>query len=542
MPEQHHSSAWIKEQDDLISETIETQKSRNLNYVHYGWSIEASSTLTLEAECRIAQDHEANHSGQWTTKRTIVRRLLLDISPEELLCSPNFEKDVREAVGKPSLVDKYKALDRVFRVWGDVVPIVFEIGALLSISDLSSNFTQLSSTESAFRLEDLATYTTAKVNIQGGSTSDAPEELITWLSKTRHPSRWSLARVVRVIPIVDILPDDIKQLLETLYSGLLSYRPLVLDGNSVGGYSFDGTPHALKTIKSIVVHSDSTVDSLQLSYADGMITESYGGPGGNKQSFHLQPGIFTPSLPPTLVTFTFSSIDEFIVEIMVWTDDETMCAIQFISNKGRVSPHYGGDNGVPRVLNSEGGALSAFSGKIKKNSYWKRDMVYRVQAIWRHNLAPLGLTRGHQYSDYIGGSSGVPFNDWPYSKPAETAFISEISIQGEKYIESIQATYTMSHLGQTSFVQKPRHGNTTGQGRAFVLRPGEYFVKAHGRYDDYIIQLCLVTSRGRSTPVHGGSGHGNEFKCEAPDGMCLSFILGKSSKYLHGIMFVWAPI
>ncbi|QRW11198.1 hypothetical protein RhiLY_10197 [Ceratobasidium sp. AG-Ba] len=117
MPEQHHSSAWIKEQDDLISETIETQKSRNLNYVHYGWSIEASSTLTLEAECRIAQDHEANHSGQWTTKRTIVRRLLLDISPEELLCSPNFEKDVREAVGKPSLVDKYKALDRVFRVW-----------------------------------------------------------------------------------------------------------------------------------------------------------------------------------------------------------------------------------------------------------------------------------------------------------------------------------------------------------------------------------------------------------------------------------------
>ncbi|KAG8713594.1 hypothetical protein FRC08_013060 [Ceratobasidium sp. 394] len=293
-----------------------------------------------------------------------------------------------------------------------------------------------------------------------------------------------------------------------------------MEGNSIGGNSFDGTPHALKPIRSIVVHADSLVDSLTTTYSNGASLVRHGGPGGKEQKFCLRH-------------------DEFIVEVLVWTDQETTCGIQFVTNKGRISPHYGGDEGTPSVLNCDGGSLAAFSGKVKQHSYWKKDMIYRIQTIWRHDMVPVGLTRGHCYSTFIGGTGGTPFNDWPYHHLSDTAYISGITIQSGKYIESIQATYTNTFEGGKSTSHGPCHG-AKGQTQSFS-KEGEYFVKVQGRCDDWIVQLCFITNHGRSSPVYGGSG-GQPFECEAPKGMLLCFIIGKSSKYLNGLMFVWAPV
>ncbi|KAG9082058.1 hypothetical protein FS749_007144 [Ceratobasidium sp. UAMH 11750] len=327
-------------------------------------SIAAAATIPPWTASRIARNLQFNENGHWTTKRTIIQRLALDIPPKELVAVPGFEADVQAALGKPTVLDKFRALDNVFQIWGDVVPIVFELGALLAISDTDPNFAQLSATESSFKLEDLSTYKTARVNIQGGDTSVTSKNVVTWLSMGVHPSKWVPARIVRVISTTELLQNDLKAEIEALYSELLSYRPSVMEGNSIGGNSFDGTPHALKPIRSIVVHADSLVDSLTTTYSNGASLVRHGGPGGKEQKFCLRH-------------------DEFIVEVLVWTDQETTCGIQFVTNKGRISPHYGGDEGTPSVLNCDGGSLAAFSGKVKQHSYWKKDMIYRIQVSFR---------------------------------------------------------------------------------------------------------------------------------------------------------------
>ncbi|KAG8777533.1 hypothetical protein FRC12_000320 [Ceratobasidium sp. 428] len=494
IPGQHHAAAWIEEKSEIISENIETETIRDSNYVHQGWSAAAAVTVTPWAASRIDRHPQANKSGQWTTKRTIVQRLNLNIPPEDMSPTPAFEADVQAALGKRTALEKFKALNKVFQLWGDVVPIAFELGALLAISDTDVNFTQLSASNSSFRLEDLSTYKTSRVNIRGGDTTVSPDNIVEWLSRGVHPFGWAQARIIRVIPTTDLLGSDLKAEIEALYSRILSYCPSIIEGNSIGGGSFDGTPLALKPIKSIVVHAGSLIDSLATSFSDGTTSDRYGGAGGPKQVFCLRP-------------------DEFVIEVVVWTDEETTCGIQFVTNKGKISPHYGGDGGTPSVLNCDGGALAAFAGKVKKN------MVYRVQTIWRHDMVPLGLTRGHQYSAYIGGVDGAPFNDWPYRHSLDTAYISKIGIRSAgKYIESVQATYNITHEGRNSSSQGAWHGSKDGQAEYFLLNPGEYFVTVQGRRNDWIVQLCFITNKGRSSRVFGGTSTGEEFKC---------FIMGK---------------
>ncbi|KAG8724806.1 hypothetical protein FRC09_013992, partial [Ceratobasidium sp. 395] len=340
---QHHAAAWIEEKSEIISENLETETIRDSNYVHQGWSAAAAVTVTPWAASRIDRQPQANKSGQWTTKRTIVQRLTLNIPPEDISPTQAFETDVQAALGKRTALEKFKALNKVF-----------ELGALLAISDTDANFTQLLASNSSFRLEDLSTYKTSRVNIRGGDITVSPDNIVEWLSRGVHPFGWAQARIIRVIPTTDLLGSDLKAEIEALYSGILSYYPSIIEGNSIGGGSFDGTPLALKSIKSIVVHAGSLIDSLATSFSDGTTSDRYGGSGGLKQVFCLRP-------------------DEFIIEVVVWTNEETTCGIQFVTNQGRISPHYGGDGGMPSVLYCDGGALAAFAGKVKKN------MVYRVQ-------------------------------------------------------------------------------------------------------------------------------------------------------------------
>lgn len=62
--------------------------------------------------------------------------------------------------------------------------------------------------------------------------------------------------------------------------------------------------------------------------------------------------------------------DEHIVEMIVWSDADRVYGVQFITNMGRVSPHFGGeDKGVPTVAKSNGGILNGFSSIVR----WDND-------------------------------------------------------------------------------------------------------------------------------------------------------------------------
>ncbi|KAG8700323.1 hypothetical protein FRC08_004767 [Ceratobasidium sp. 394] len=515
---QHHSLAWMEECDDIISEVVSTQTTRETSYVHQGWSIVAATTLAPWTLSRIAWKDQPDKKGNWVTRRTIVQRLVLEIPPEDLAPDPEFEADIRAALGKSSAFERFRSLNQVFGLWGDVLPVVFELGALLSVSDTSSNFAESSATASNFRLNDLSTHKTAQVTIRGGNKSVATDNITDWLSERMSPFQWSQARIIRVIPTTDLLGDELKAEVQRFYTTLLSYHPSTLEGRR-HVKSFDGTPHTSKTIQSIVVYAARYVDSLSVRYLDGTSSGPHGGKGGHEHVFHI-------------------SKDEFIVGVVVWENDEATCAIQFITNMGRISPHYGGSEGRPSILDCEDGALVAFSGQSSH-------IVYRVQTIWRHDIIPTLPTRKHRYSTYFGGGGGAPFNDWPYLHSSDTVHISGIRVMCGSFIDSVQVLYSRTHNHKTEGFEGARHGGGGGHHQLFSLETGEYIVKVKGKYGSWIDQLCFITNRGRSSRVYGGGG-GRSFECEAPMGpngahMRLCYIMGKSWKYLDGLLFVWAP-
>ncbi|KAG8743790.1 hypothetical protein FRC10_011419 [Ceratobasidium sp. 414] len=202
--EKHHSPTWIEERADILTEVIPTDNLRSSNYVHHGWSIAAATTLTPWIASRIARGGQANPSGQWTTKRTAIQRLALDIPPEDLILAPKFEAAIRIALGKPTTLEKFQALDKVFQLWGDVLPVVFELGALLAISDTDPNFARgtdssllkavvyrlkiqtgrfvdVSDRESQYQAKTLSAGMLTPPP-QGGDMSVRPDNIIDWLS------------------------------------------------------------------------------------------------------------------------------------------------------------------------------------------------------------------------------------------------------------------------------------------------------------------------------------------------------------------------
>jgi hypothetical protein len=66
---------------------------------------------------------------------------------------------------------------------------------------------------------------------------------------------------------------------------------------------------------------------------------------------------------------------------VVWSSpsQEAITGIQFVTNMGRVSPHYGGSSGTPTVLYSDDGALVAFSGRLTMHTQCKEYMISQLQ-------------------------------------------------------------------------------------------------------------------------------------------------------------------
>jgi hypothetical protein len=70
-------------------------------------------------------------------------------------------------------------------------------------------------------------------------------------------------------------------------------------------------------------------------------------------------------------------LGEHISDVVVWNNEESVCAVQFVTTRGRISPHYGGNGGTPAILSGEGGVLVSFSGKLRRSD--GKDFVRRLQ-------------------------------------------------------------------------------------------------------------------------------------------------------------------
>ncbi|KAG8713592.1 hypothetical protein FRC08_013058 [Ceratobasidium sp. 394] len=541
---QHHFPAWISERSDVITEVIQTDNNRDANFIHDGWSQIAADTVPTWTASRIAKNNRATLSGQWTTRRMTFQRLALDIPLPDLVPVSEFEQAVQDALNEQTMPGKHQALDRVFQFWS-----VFDSGLSLTATDIGSKTPELPNPNPSLQIQDLLSHGTARIGIRAGEAVVGQGDIIASLTNASKPCEWVQTRIVRVVPVTELLSHDLKTQVTNLHSALLSYFPLDFNGIGEHGGSFDGTDHAMKIITSIAVQCAGHIYSLTVNYLDGSRSEQYGGTSDRQHIFKIRK-------------------EEFVTEIVVWNDpgQEAISGVQFITNLGRVSPHYGGHGGTPAVLSSKDGCLVAFCGRLVNHSQVKVNMISQVQAVWRRNVME---TCDFQYSVFLGGSGGIPFNDRAYIGSSGSGFIRSIRIKCSSdktglYIDSIQAEYGDNSSGKVTYSMGPCHGGLQGEETLFQLEPGEYITAVIGNNSSYVYQLGFVTNNGRVSPLCGGE-RGQNFRCQAPllkDGkiMGLSYIMGKrlvdldyaqevwhlriafSEKWLNGLLLVWAPL
>jgi hypothetical protein len=149
------------------------------------------------------------------------------------------------------------------------------------------------------------------------------------------------------------------------------------------------------------------------------------------------------------------SSGEHISDVVVWNNEENVCAVQFVTTRRRISPHYGGHGGTPAILNSEGGVLVSISGRLRRSD--GKDFVRRLQvinfllllqgvtepkfqAVWRHDVSQTKHNACEKYSQYIGGAGGSPFNDWSFLGGSYSAYISRVDIKCAHEIDGIQVS------------------------------------------------------------------------------------------------------
>ncbi|KAF8593862.1 hypothetical protein BDV93DRAFT_193602 [Ceratobasidium sp. AG-I] len=241
-----------------------------------------------------------------------------------------------------------------------------------------------------------------------------------WLARAVPPEQWSQVRITRVAPITALLRKETRNQIAELYSTLLTYLPVTLMGPVTwNNKSLESTQHALKTITSIVIRSSANLESLDVVYSDNTRSGKHGGNGGTERVITLSNG-------------------EYITEVFVWADAEWIFAVQFVTNYRRVSPHYGGEEGIPTILRSEDGVLVALSSTWGKHPKWEVDMIQQIQTIWRHDVSQTRLELQNSHFNYFGGSGGRPFNDLPFLESLDSAYISHIKISCGSLIDGIQ--------------------------------------------------------------------------------------------------------
>ncbi|KAG8755477.1 hypothetical protein FRC11_005993 [Ceratobasidium sp. 423] len=233
-------------------------------------------------------------------------------------------------------------------------------------------------------------------------------------------------------------------------------------------------------------------------------------------------------------TLINSPLGEHITEMLIWGGD-WIHGLQFITNLGRCSPHFGGSGPTPTLVRSKGGVLVGALSLMKRHEYGR--LFHKIQGIWRHDIVNKVPKEDDAFSDYFGSKSkGRSFNDRVVVRNSGMA-ISKVKIRCCAAIDSIQFTYVNNTGPGQSELQTERHGGLGGSQRELTLDPGEHITSITGWYDNVherISELRFVTNQGRDEAFGEGKVNDKSHRISAlaprdKDGklMRLQYICGK---------------
>lgn len=136
-----------------------------------------------------------------------------------------------------------------------------------------------------------------------------------------------------------------------------------------------------------------------------------------------------------------------------------------------------------------------------------------------------------------GSPGGTPFSDQCPNG------VAGVTVRAGWWVDGVQL---LCHAG--GMIQShPARGGSGGDGRQFLLNPGETITSLSGAWagpaGPYIYSIVITTSHGRSASFgHAGTDRGrNAYRLDVPPGQQLSGLTGRGGQYLHAIGLIVGP-
>jgi hypothetical protein len=220
-------------------------------------------------------------------------------------------------------------------------------------------------------------------------------------------------------------------------------------------------------------------------------------------------------------------LGEYIVRVDGMYGSDHIERLKFYTNQGR-DFQFGSNSGTPFSAKAPAGkCLMRLAGS--SDGY-----LNSIKFTW----GP--MPEGEKYvpgacSLMYGGSQGNPFDD---TKISSGKVLRGLHLRAAGAIDGVQAQY--GDPGDPSVTtEAPYHGGS-GTDRYFTLEPGEHINRITGTTGpDKMHRLRFFTTRDRASEQFGSSS-GNDWVVNAPEGMILHHLSGRSDGYLNAIKFYFS--
>ncbi|KAJ1300221.1 hypothetical protein OPQ81_005052 [Rhizoctonia solani] len=512
----------IRQIDNSATEDIYPNTELDALFLGVGWpSPNALPRNPWRASSTVNGSRRTLGNGTWASRRFMIQRATINLSPKDVRPVDPLVGAFEAALGQSTHDLQIKALQEVFSIWGEMIPLHAVAGASMAVTGILANGTALpcdvnvSSIQQEHRQYSLTEIvdrhlgTTAcferrhESRVEGGSSGALLSEgYEAWLrSIPDNPELWSIVKVYRAVPITDILSDQLQERIKKLFTGsIISRSPTV--GQPTGS-GFDG---------GVVAGPYSYASSNPQSQSDTLV---------------LAPG-------------------EYVTDIFVWNHhDGWIMGIQFVKNTLELSPVYGlGDresssNHPPVLLAGNGKALLGISGA------YTQDSLSQVKAVWRNDI--ILRRQRHTQTSFTGNTKGRVYNDLQHLADPSNARIVQITGRAEGAVASFRTSYVSVSSGSLIRSESPSHGWDVGPLQTITLEEGEYITSVRGSHNyGWMHQIQFITNKKEHPPF--GTQVGNvEFNFSAPktiDGrdMVLHYMAGTSGGCLHSVLLVWAEM
>ena len=271
-------------------------------------------------------------------------------------------------------------------------------------------------------------------------------------------------------------------------------------GGTGGSPFVDSNVASGARVAEVRVYGGRYVDGLQFVYQlpDGspLTGPRRGGDGGKLNTFKLEADEY--------ITGFSGKYGDLIDSLRIHTNERT-------------SPVYGGTGGTRdyRIEVPAGNTGVALLGRAGRYV----DAIGLVYAPYYIQIAGQTGT--------AGSSGGSEFSDREIPPGAR---IAELRIHAGRYIDGIQAVYT---LRDGSTLEGPLRGRRGGSPNVLKLEANEYITGISGRYGDYVDSLRVHTNR-RTSRLYGGT-TGKEYRFEVPAGNMAIGFFGREGRYMDAI-------